>query len=221
MTFLLWAARSAPLGAQPRWYPGLGSTSLLTLSYPTGGPGGQGGGGCKKMLMTARRYEAASDCFPLCWHGVLFAETRTSCARQPRRAAVHKASRERRLTSPRSLAPGLAFLCLPLVCCRNLHLFGLRGKERHLGTTLGEQGHTCPELGACDLALALRIPPEHSGCAASARRNAGAIPPHGVWPCQLPRAGRCCGGCSKAPSLEGAGSNPALLAVLTWPECRK
>lgn len=38
MTFLLQAARSAPLGAQPRWCPGLGSTSPLTLSYPTVGP---------------------------------------------------------------------------------------------------------------------------------------------------------------------------------------
>lgn len=48
MTFLLWAARSAPLGAQPWWCPGLGSTLVLTLSYPTGGPGGQGSGGMQE-----------------------------------------------------------------------------------------------------------------------------------------------------------------------------
>lgn len=76
---------------------------------------------------------------------------------------VRNASRERHLTSPRSLAPALAFLCLPLACCRNPHLFGLQGKGRHLGMTWEEQSHTPPQLGACDLAVALHIPPNTWG----------------------------------------------------------
>lgn len=184
-----------------------------------GRPGHQGGGGCKKVLLTARRYEAASGCFSLCWHRVVFAETCTSFARQPRRAAVHNTSRERHLTSPRLLAPGLAFLCLPLVCCRNPHLFGLRGKERHLGTTLGEQSHTSPELGTCDLALAPRIPPKHSGCAELGAR--GHPPLRGLAPASCHRQGTAADSAPSPDPWRGAGSNLALLVVLTWPECKK
>lgn len=133
-------------------------------------------GGCKKMLMTATRCEATSGCFSLCWHRVLFVETHASWARQPWRAAVHRASKEKHLTSPHSLAPGLAFLCLLLVCCRNPHLFGLRGKERHLKEPWEEQGHTCFELATCDLALVLHIPLKHLRRAASACRGQGLAP---------------------------------------------
>lgn len=72
-------------------------------------------------------------------------------------------SKQRHLTSPRSLALGLAFLCLPSVCCRNPRLFGLRGKERHLQVTLGEQIRA---LSACDRAVALCIFLKRLGCAA-------------------------------------------------------
>lgn len=83
--------------------------------------------------------------------------------------------KQRQLTSPRSLALGLAFLCLPSACCRNPRLFGLRGKERHLEVTLGEQIRA---LSTCDLTVALCISLKCLGCASSGCRPGGqGVPP--------------------------------------------
>lgn len=127
-----------PLGCSLRSPWAQSQWSLLTISYPMRGPGGQAWGRTQEDADSNKQIQGSTELFFLMLARGTFGDTHSSSARQPRRAAVPKASRERHLTSPRSLAPGLAFLCLPLVCCRNPRLFGLQGKERHLGMTLDE-----------------------------------------------------------------------------------
>lgn len=179
---------SAPLRAQPCWCPGLKSLLPSTLSYAMGEPG-------------ARRWGAQEDtnaglgCFSLGWHRVLSEVPWTIICRAAQEGSGTQ-GKQRRLTSPRSLALGLAFSCLPSACCRNPRLFGLRGKERHLEVTLGEQIHA---LSTCDLAVALCISLKRLGCASSSSRAGGqGVPPCRVWPCWLPQPGKSA---AHAPSL--------------------
>lgn len=129
MTFLLLLAQlpseHSPAGA-------LGSSPCCPLPSPT-----------LWESQGARRWGAQEDtnaglgCFSLGWHRVLSEVPWTIICRAAQEGSGTQ-GKQRRLTSPRSLALGLAFSCLPSACCRNPRLFGLRGKERHLEVTLGE-----------------------------------------------------------------------------------
>lgn len=121
---------SAPLRAQLWWCTGLRSMLLVAPSplLPYGSPARGQGGGC------TRRYRCRIGLFFLRLAQGAFGDWNIICRAAQEGSGTQ--GKQRHLTSPQSLAPGLAFLCLPSACCRNPRLFGLQGKERHL--QLGE-----------------------------------------------------------------------------------
>lgn len=172
---------------------------------PCGRAQGQGGAAQEDT-------DAGLGCFSLGWHRVLLGWNIICRAAQEGSGTQGK---QRHLTSPRSLALGLASLCLPSACCRNPRLSGLRGKERHLEVTLGEQIHA---LSTCDPALCISL--KRLGCASAGCRAGG----QGVPPPQdlalLDATGReLLLVVLQAPVFGGgARLRPQLLVVLSWPE---
>lgn len=94
---------SAPLGAQPWWCTGL--RSYPTLSYPMGEPGVTMGGAQEDT-------NAGLGCFSLGWRRVLSEVPWTIICRAAQEGSGTQ-GKQRHLTSPRWLALGLAFSCLP------------------------------------------------------------------------------------------------------------
>lgn len=185
MTFLLLLLLLAQFPSEHSSGGALGSGPCCL--QPCGRAQGQGGAAQEDI-------DAGLGCFSLGWHRVLLGWNIICRAAQEGSGTQGK---QRHLTSPRSLALGLASLCLPSACCRNPRLSGLRGKERHLEVTLGEQIHA---LSTCDPALCISL--KRLGCASAGCRagGQGVPPPAGSGPAGCHRQG-ITAGCAASPSL--------------------